>query len=310
MLDILIIGSGPAGLSAAIYAKRANLNVVVVEKVYYGTGQVAESNQVDNYLGFLGINGYELGAKFREHAVSLGVEFKDGEAKQFEAVDGSWKVHLKNGEILETKTVIYAAGAVHRHLEIPGENELAGKGVSYCATCDGAFFRNKVTVVIGGGDTALDDALYLSDICSKVYLVHRRDAFRGSAKTVEKLQEKENVEFVLKANPVEIIGEDKVTGLKLEENAEGSLQRKNRELEADGIFIAVGMIPMVDAVKDVAVLDKNGYIVADETGITSVPGFFAAGDVRTKKLRQVVTAVSDGANAATSAEHYIMEERG
>lgn len=296
MLDVLIVGSGPAGLSAAVYAKRAGLNVLVAEKVYYGTGQIAESSLVDNYLGFAGINGYELGEKFREHAVSLGVEFKDGEAAHFEFDDDAWKVTFGKGEVLETKTVIYAAGAVHRHLGVPGEKEFSGKGVSYCATCDGAFFRNKVTAVIGGGDTALDDAVYLSDSSSKVYLVHRRNEFRGSAKTVEILKQKNNVEFVLEAKPAQIKGTDRVQELKLEDG---------RSLAVDGVFIAAGMIPVTDAVKDVVELDGNGYIVADETGKTSANGFFAAGDVRTKALRQVVTAVSDGANAATMAEQYI-----
>lgn len=296
MLDVLVVGSGPAGLSAAVYAKRANLNVLVAEKVYYGTGQIAESSLVDNYLGFAGINGYELGEKFREHAVSLGVEFKDGEAAHFEFDDDAWKVTFGKGEVLETKTVIYAAGAVHRHLGVPGEKEFSGKGVSYCATCDGAFFRNKVTAVIGGGDTALDDAVYLSDSSSKVYLVHRRNEFRGSAKTVEILKQKNNVEFVLEAKPAQIKGTDRVQELKLEDG---------RSLAVDGVFIAAGMIPVTDAVKDVVELDGNGYIVADETGKTSANGFFAAGDVRTKALRQVVTAVSDGANAATMAEQYI-----
>lgn len=296
MLDVIIIGSGPAGLSAAVYAKRANLHVLVVEKVYYGTGQIAESHQVDNYLGFSGISGYELGEKFREHAVSLGVEFKDGEAERFEVFAGGYKVYLKNGEILETKTVIYAAGAAHRHLDIHGEQEYSGRGVSYCATCDGAFFKGKTTAVIGGGDTALDDALYLSELCSKVYLVHRRDAFRGSARTVEKLRAKENVEIVLEAKPVEITGNDKVESLQLEDG---------RSLNVDGVFVAVGMLPMTAPVKGVAELDPAGYIVADETGKTSAAGFFTAGDVRTKALRQVVTAVSDGANAAASAEHYL-----
>lgn len=298
MLDVLIIGSGPAGLSAAVYAKRANLDVLVAEKVYYGTGQVAESNLVDNYLGFAGMNGYDLGEKFREHALSLGVEFQNGEVTHFELIDGIWKVAFQNGDVLETKTVIYAAGARHRHLEIPGENEFAGKGVSYCATCDGAFFRGKATAVVGGGDTALDDALYLSDISSKVYLVHRRKEFRGSAKTVEKLKAKENVEFVLEAAPLEITGSDRVQTLLLQDG---------RSLEVDGVFIAAGMLPVTEIVKDVVTLDEVGYIVADETGKTSVKGFFAAGDVRTKALRQVVTAVSDGANAATSAEQYIRQ---
>ena len=298
MLDVLVIGSGPAGLSAAVYAKRANLNVLVAEKEYYGTGQIAESNQVDNYLGFAGINGYDLGEKFREHAVSLGVEFKDGEAEKFESAGGIWKVTFKNGDVLETKTVIYAGGAMHRHLGVQGENEFGGKGVSYCATCDGAFFKGKVTAVIGGGDTALDDALYLSDISSKVYLVHRRNEFRGSAKTVEKLKAKENVEFVLEAKPSLITGTDEVEKLQLQDG---------RSFNVDGVFVAVGMVPMTAHVKDVVELDANGYIVADETGKTSAAGFFVAGDVRTKALRQVVTAVSDGANAATSAEQYLKQ---
>lgn len=296
MLDVLVIGSGPAGLSAAVYAKRASLDVLVAEKVYYGTGQIAESNLVDNYLGFAGINGYDLGEKFRDHAVNLGVEFKNGDAGRFEFVNGIWKVSFQNGEVLETRTVVYAAGAIHRHLGVPGENEFSGKGVSYCATCDGAFFKDKTTAVIGGGDTALDDAIYLSDISSKVYLVHRRNEFRGSAKTVEKLKEKENVEFVLEAKPAQITGTDRVQELQLEDG---------RSLAVDGVFIAAGMIPVTDVVKNVVELDRNGYIVADETGKTSVDGFFAAGDVRVKALRQVVTAVSDGANAATSAEQYI-----
>jgi thioredoxin reductase (NADPH) len=296
MLDILIVGSGPAGLSAAVYAKRANLNVKVIEKIFYGTGQIAESNLVDNYLGFPEISGYDLGEKFREHAENLGVEFKEAEATNFKLENDVWKVQLNNGEVVETKAVIYAAGAVHRHLGIEGEDEYSGRGVSYCATCDGAFFKGKTTVVIGGGDTALDDAMYLSDISSKVYLVHRRNEFRGSAKTVEKLKEKENVEFVLEANPIKIVGNNKVTELKL---ADG------RSLKVDGIFVAVGMIPLTKVVKDVIELDESGYIVASEDGKTSAKGFFVAGDVRTKCLRQVVTAVSDGANAATSAEVYI-----
>ena len=163
MLDILIVGSGPAGLSAAVYAKRAGLNVLVAEKVYFGTGQVAESNRVDNYLGISGINGYELGEKFRTHAEQLGVEFVNKEALNFIRDNDIWKVEFDNGDVLKTKTVIYATGAIHRHLNIAGESEYAGKGVSYCATCDGAFFKGKVTAVIGGGNTALDDALYLSD---------------------------------------------------------------------------------------------------------------------------------------------------
>ena len=296
MVDIIIVGSGPAGMSAAVYGKRAGLSVLVIEKVYYGTGQVAESSHVDNYLGIPGINGYELGEKFRSHAEGLGVEFKDGEVIRFEKAEDRWYVHLKNGETLESKTVVYAAGAAHRHLGVPGEEELSGKGVSYCATCDGAFFKGKDVAVVGGGNTAMDDAIYLSDICNKVYLVHRRDVFRGDATTLMKLKETDNIELVVPAKVKEVKGEQVVTALQLEDG---------RSLEVSGVFVAVGMQPATNMLQGVVLMDDNGYIIADETGKTSAAGFFAAGDVRTKELRQIITAVADGANAATSAERYI-----
>ncbi len=296
MVDIIIVGSGPAGMSAAVYGKRAGLSVLVIEKVYYGTGQVAESSHVDNYLGIPGINGYELGEKFRSHAEGLGVEFKDGEVIRFEKAADRWYVHLKNGETLESKTVVYAAGAAHRHLGVPGEEEFSGKGVSYCATCDGAFFKGKDVAVVGGGNTAMDDAIYLSDICNKVYLVHRRDVFRGDATTLMKLKETENIELIVPAKVQEVKGEQVVTALQLEDG---------RSLEVSGVFVAVGMQPATSMLQGIVLMDDNGYIIADETGRTSAAGFFAAGDVRTKELRQIITAVSDGANAATSAERYI-----
>lgn len=296
MVDIIIVGSGPAGMSAAVYGKRAGLSVLVIEKVYYGTGQVAESSHVDNYLGIPGINGYELGEKFRSHAESLDVEFKDGEVIRFEKAADRWYVHLKNGETLESKTVVYAAGAAHRHLGVPGEEELSGKGVSYCATCDGAFFKGKDVAVVGGGNTAMDDAIYLADICNKVYLVHRRDVFRGDVTTLTKLKETENIELVVPAKVQEVKGEQVVTALQLEDG---------RSLEVSGVFVAVGMQPATSMLQGIVLMDDNGYIIADETGKTSAAGFFAAGDVRTKELRQIITAVADGANAATSAERYI-----
>jgi thioredoxin reductase (NADPH) len=298
MLDILIIGSGPAGLSAAVYAKRANMDVLVAERMPYGESQIALSSQVDNYLGLPGISGYEMDEKFRAHAETLGVKFQTADAIQFTFSDGRWDVSFSDDSSVGTKTVIYAAGAKHRRLDIKGEQEFAGKGVSYCATCDGAFFKGKTAAVIGGGDTALDDALYLADICSKVYLVHRRNEFRGSANTVEKLRNKENVTFVLEARPKEIIGTDKVQEILMEDG---------RTISTDAVFVAVGMAPATEAVRDVVATDENGYIVSDETGKTSADGFFAAGDVRTKRLRQVITAVADGANAATEAEHYIRQ---
>ena len=296
MLDILIIGSGPAGLSAAIYGKRANLDILVAEKEYLGTGQIAESSQVDNYLGMIGMSGYDLGETFREHAQKLDVNFYEGEAKQFAQTIDGWKTYFDNGDCIESKCVIYAAGAIHRHLGAQGEEDFLGKGVSYCAVCDGAFYKGKETAVIGGGDTALDDALYLSELCKKVYLIHRRDQFRGSVKTLEKLKQLENVEIITEAQVVAIEGKKTVTSITL---------NTGRTILLDGVFCAVGMAPQTEVLKDVVPLDSSGYVIADETGETSKKGFFVAGDVRTKQLRQVVTAVSDGANAAVAVAEYL-----
>lgn len=297
-LDVLIIGSGPAGLSAAIYAKRANLSVLVAEKDYLGTGQITESGQVDNYLGLPGINGYDLGEAFLEHAKKFDIEFFEGMANGFEADADGWNVHFGDGKKITARTVIYCAGAVHRHLDIDGEKEFTGKGVSYCAVCDGAFYKGKKAAVIGGGDTALGDALYLSDLCDKVYLIHRRDQFRGSAKTVEQLRNTENVEIITNAVPAKISGSQTVTALELKDG---------RPVPVNGVFVAVGMKPQTDILQGVVDLDASGYVIADETCVTSAPGFFVAGDVRKKALRQVVTAVSDGANAAVSAAEYILK---
>lgn len=298
MLDLIIIGSGPAGLSAAIYGIRANLNLLVIEKDYEGTGQIALSSKVDNYLGLPGLDGYSMGEQFRQHAVDFGVNFLEATVTEIsqDANDKHWIVKAADGTVNEAKAIIYAAGAVHRHLGVPGENEFAAKGVSYCATCDGAFYRGKVTAVVGGGDTALDDALYLSALCEKVYLIHRRDAFRAAEITVERVKSKENIELVLNSQVEEILGSDRVNSVRLVDG---------RVLDIDGIFIAAGSVPVSRVVPECVEKNEAGYIVADETGVTSAPGFFAAGDVRTKALRQVVTAVSDGANTATAAAHYI-----
>ena len=296
MIDVLIIGSGPAGLSAAIYARRANLNVTVLEKLYMGLGQVAESRQGDNYLGMPGMNGYDMGEAFRRHANDFGAEFLEGEAAEIKKEGDIFCIVLKDGERLSARTVIYAAGAAHRHLGVVGEDVLAGRGVSYCAVCDGAFYRKKIVAVAGGGDTALDDALYLSEMCSKVYLIHRREEFRGAKATLLKLREKENVTILAPAVINEVKGENKVSGIVL---SDGS------EIECQGLFVAVGMEPQTELLKGFVTLDKTGYVVADETGKTSVDGFFVAGDVRAKALRQVVTAAADGANAAVFAAEYL-----
>ena len=296
MLDIVVIGSGPAGISAALYGKRANLEVLVLEKEYEGTGQIAESSQVDNYLGYWEIDGFSLGEKFRQHAEQFGVEFQEGEVKNIRQEDNVWKLTMEDQTEVEAKTVIYAAGATHRHLNAEGEERLDGKGVSYCATCDGAFFKDKTVVVVGGGDTALDDALYLAEIAKHVYIIHRRNEFRGAQKLVTALQQKENVSFVLNANVTEIKGENTVTEVVLD---------NGETIATDAVFVAIGMEPKTELVKDLLTLDADGYVIADETGKTEQAGFFVAGDVRTKALRQVVTAVADGANAATSASQYL-----
>lgn len=299
MLDTIIIGSGPAGLSASIYIKRANLNVLVIEKDYEGTGQVAESRKVDNYLGIPEISGYELGEKFREHALKSGVNFLEANVINIKKQkDNIIRVELENGEYVEAKTIIYATGATHRRLNVLGEEKYLGRGVSYCAICDGAFYKNKVVAVIGGGDVALDDAVYLSEIAKKVYLIHRRKEFRGAESTLNLLKEKENVEILINSEVDSILGDDKVTGI---------LLKNKRELILDGIFSAIGMIPKTEILKEVIDLDEYGYVKADETGKTNLKGFFVAGDVRKKELRQIVTAVSDGANAATSAINYIRD---
>lgn len=296
MLDAIIIGSGPAGLAAAIYGKRANLNIAVVEKEYEGTGQIAESSCVDNYLGLPGINGYDLGEQFRNHAVDFGVDFIEHEVVAIEKQPGGWKLAFEDGSSKEARTVIYAAGAQPRKADVPGEDRYIGKGVSYCAICDGAFYKGKTVAVLGGGDTAVDEALYLSDLCEKVYLIHRRTEFRGAAQRVEQARKKANIEFVLGETVKEFVGGEKLTAVRL---------NSGTSIELNGVFVAYGSKPQTELLRGIVALDDSGYVVANEDGRTSQEGFFVAGDVRTKILRQVVTAVSDGANAITSVAEYI-----
>ena len=284
MLDVVIIGSGPAGLSAAIYAKRANLDAVVLEKEYLGTGQIAYSSRVDNYPGLPGKDGYSLGEAFLEHAEGLGVTIEEAEVTAITKKEQSFVISCEDGKNIEAKTVVYAAGCQNRRLGVPGEEKLLAKGVSFCAVCDGAFYKGKKAAVIGGGDTALDDALYLSDICEQVYLIHRRAEFRGAEKTKKKLEELSNVTILTNTRVQEITG---------------------GTIAVDGVFEAVGMIPNTELLKSLDVLDEKGYVIAGEDCSSSLAGLFVAGDVRTKSLRQVVTAVADGAVAIQSATGYI-----
>jgi thioredoxin reductase (NADPH) len=294
MYEIIVVGSGPAGLSASIYGMRAGKKTLVIEKEYEGTGQIALSSQVDNYLGFYNIGGYELGEHFREHALNLGVEIKNGTVLSIEKQEDGFQIVVKvrkKEEIFKSKNIIYCAGASHRLLGVEGEKRLQGKGVSYCAICDGNFFKNKSVAVVGGGDTALDDALYLSDIAEQVTLLHRRNEFRGSYTTLEKLRNKENVKIITGVNILSIEGENQVESLILDNGT---------TIETNGVFIAVGMIPETSLLGDLVAYDSFGYVDAAEDCRTSCKGIYVAGDVRSKNLRQVVTAVADGANAVQS----------
>ncbi len=303
MRDLIIIGSGPAGLAAAIYAKRAELDFIVIEKEAISGGQIINTTEIDNYPGLYHIGGFDLGMKFREHADAIGAEFVEGNVVEFTRTDEKVTVKLENGETYEAKTAIIAGGAKHKELGVPGEERLRGAGVSYCATCDGAFFKKKVTVVNGGGDVAVEDALFLSRLCSKVYLVHRRDEFRAAKTLVTAARKAENIEFVLDSVITEIKGDQKTEGITVKNVKTGEI----KELVADGVFIAVGMLPESEIYKNAVETDEKGYIIADETGKTSAPNVFAAGDIRTKALRQVITAAADGANAVTSVENYLHE---
>lgn len=304
MYDVIIVGSGPAGLAAAIYGKRAGLQTVVLEKNPLSGGQILNTYEVDNYPGLSLISGMELGNKFRQHADEQGAEFVTAEVREIRD-HGTYKELLTDHQTYETRTVVLAMGAAHRMLGVPGEQELSGMGVSYCATCDGAFFRGRSVAVVGGGDVALEDALFLARGCEKVYLIHRRDQFRGAAILQQRVLETENIEPVYDTVVEEICGEDAVESLQLYNKKED----KRSSLAVQGVFIAVGIVPNTGQIKGLPDLDEGGYIIAGEDGVTSIPGIFAAGDIRTKALRQVITATSDGANAIASAERYIYEHQ-
>ncbi|WP_455140737.1 thioredoxin-disulfide reductase [Stomatobaculum longum] len=301
--DMIIIGSGPAGLAAAVYGQRAKLELIVIEKQMISGGQIINTLEVDNYPGLPGIGGFELGQKFREHAEKLGTAFVTDEVKEVRInEDGTRTVVGAEGDYT-AKTVVIASGAEHSLLGVPGEKELTGSGVSYCATCDGNFYRNKVTAVVGGGDVALGDALYLARLCRKVYLIHRRDSFRGAKVLEDKVRAAENIELVLDSTVEEIRGEGQLKSILVKNKKSGA----ETELAIDGLFIAVGIVPESKSFP-VLKTDERGYVLADETCETNVPGVYAAGDVRKKQLRQVITAVADGANAVESAVRYLTEQ--
>lgn len=299
--DLIIIGSGPAGIAASIYAKRAELSFIVIEKAPVSGGQILNTYEVDNYPGIPSIGGFDLGMKFREHADKLGAEFVTGEVSDF-LVEGDEKiVVLDDGSKYSAKSVVIATGGSPRHLNVPGEAELAGMGVSYCATCDGAFFRNKTVAVVGGGDVAVEDAIFLARICKQVYVIHRRDEFRASKSVASKLLALENVTVLWNSVVEKINGSDKVESIIVADTK----SKEQKSYEVDGVFIAVGYIPNSQVYSKLVKVDEAGYIIAGEDCKTNIPGVFAAGDVRTKDLRQIITAAADGANAITAVEKYL-----
>ena len=299
MFDIIIIGGGPAGLTAAVYARRAGKSVLVIEKSTFG-GQITWSPRVDNYPGVPDISGAELGDKFTNQALEQGAQLELDEVVAIEAEGGIKRVKTEFSGDFEAKAVIIAAGARPRTLSLPGEDELTGSGVGYCAVCDGAFYKNQPVAVAGGGNAALQDALLLSDTCSKVYIIHRRSEFRGEKKLVEALRGRDNVEFILNANVSELIGQDELRGITVVFN-DGS----ERTLEVTGLFVAIGHVPDNAAFASLIDLDGAGYADSDESCETKTPGVFVAGDCRRKSVRQLTTAAADGSVAALAACRYI-----
>ena len=297
LYDVIIIGAGPGGISAAIYAKRAGLESIIIEAAYVSGGQIINTSEVDNYPGIPNVSGMELANRFKEHAIACGVSFVREKVSTIVIENEVKKISTKDNQYY-SKSVIIATGATHRTLGIAGEDKLVGMGVSYCATCDGAFFKDKTVAVIGGGDVAVEDAIFLNRICKQVYLVHRRDELRAAQALQEKLFACANVEVLWNQVPDEIIGESRVKQLRIKDARAPIAQ----EIDVDGVFVAIGMTPNTEGFRELVDVDESGYIKACEDCRTNISGIYAVGDVRTKHLRQIVTAAADGANAITSIE--------
>lgn len=293
--DIVIIGAGPAGLAAASYSSRAGLDTLVIDQGAPG-GQLLIIDQIENYPGYPLVSGFELAQKMEEQAAQFGAEIEFTQALSVEKKDGLFSVTTTDGPV-SAKAVILAMGARHRHLDVPGESDYEGKGVSYCATCDGPFFKGKHVAVVGGGDTALTDALYLAKICSRVSLIHRRNEFRAQKALQDRVRKEQKISVMTPHTVKEIRGDgNTVTSILLDDGS---------ELECDGVFIFAGIIPQSELVSGLVQLDRNGFIVSNDRMETSEPGIYAAGDIRTTAFRQVVTAAGDGAMAAHMADEYI-----
>lgn len=299
MYDIIIIGAGPAGLTAAVYARRAEKTVLVLEKGVFG-GQVTYSPLIENYPGFAAMSGNEFAEKLIDQALSQGAEIEMETVTEIRDNGSSKTVVTEDGEH-EAKAVIIATGVKHRQIGLPNENELVGEGVSYCAVCDGAFFRGQIVAVLGGGNSALQEAALLSETCQKVYVIQNLDYLTGEAKLAEKLKSRDNVEFIMGTVISALNGEKSLESLTLRREADGT----ESTLEVNGLFVAIGLIPGNNAFADIAGLDEWGYIDSDESCLTKTPGVFTAGDCRKKQIRQITTAAADGSVAALAACRYI-----
>ena len=297
MYDIIIVGAGPAGLTAAIYARRASKKVLVLEAKNYG-GQIINTLDIENYPVERHISGFDFATKLYNQAKDLGAEIIF--EKVIEIKDAIEKEVITTKNKYATKTIILATGSENRKLGLDNEDELIGKGISYCATCDGAFYKNKDVAVVGGGNTALEDALYLSDIANKVYLIHRRDEFRGVESTLNLLKEKKNIEFIYNSNVTKLKSTERLNSIEVTDK-NGNV----RQIDVSGLFIAIGRIPENQNFDKIINMNEAGYIIAGENCNTNIPGIFVAGDNRTKEVRQLVTATSDGAISATEAIKYI-----
>lgn len=299
MYDIVIIGAGPAGLTAAIYGRQARKNILILEKETYG-GQILKADKVKNYPGFNEISGFEFANKLYNQAKDLNPDIKFEEAIEIKNYS-EYKEVITNKNTYKTKAIIIATGAKSRKLGLNNEDKLIGKGISYCATCDGMFFKNKEVAITGGGNTAIDDALYLSNIVKKLYIIYRQKEFKIDSINLSKLKEKSNVEFILNTNIKNIIGEDKLNGIIIEDND----TNEKKQLNIDGLFIAIGHIPVSSICKNLIDIDNKGYIIANEDCATNIDGIFAAGDIRIKNIRQLTTACSDGTTAVLNACKYL-----
>jgi thioredoxin reductase (NADPH) len=304
MRDVIIVGGGPAGYAAAIYTARAGLNTLVIESMFAG-GQMTLTDKIENYPGLNEpISGYELGSRMEQQAKTFGADVMNDEVIEF-VLDGKIKTVKTSSAVYESRVVILCMGVAPKKLGLPEEDRYIGAGISYCATCDGAFFKDRVVAIIGGGNSAAQESLYLSRLCKKVYLVHRRDTLRAVKILQDRIFESENIEIIWDSVVEEVVGKDSVEGIRLR-----NVKTDNDTIiNVDGIFVAIGAIHRTGALKGKLKLSDDGYIITDEGMRTNVPGVFAAGDIRKKAVRQVVTAVSDGAVAAYTAENYLNEEQ-